>query len=80
MFVEFRFHPPYWVHAVLWLPLIFILTFGFLRIIKSALLVLQYKHRAGEGQAWAEVAMAHPFRPLLIGAHAFLQPRSSSRS
>jgi uncharacterized protein (DUF983 family) len=50
LFVEFHFHPPFWVHAVLWLPLILLLTFGFLRLAKSTLLVLQYKHRAGEGR------------------------------
>jgi uncharacterized protein (DUF983 family) len=50
LYVEFTFHPPYWVHAVLWLPLIAILTIAFLRLAKSLLLVLQYKHRAGEGR------------------------------
>lgn len=50
LFVEFTFHPPYWVHAVLWLPAIVILTFTSLRLIKSLLLVLQYKNRAGEGR------------------------------
>jgi uncharacterized protein (DUF983 family) len=48
--VEFDFHPPLWVHAVLWIPLICILTFAFLRLAKSALLVLQFKHKAGEGR------------------------------
>jgi uncharacterized protein (DUF983 family) len=38
------------VHAVIWLPTIFLLTFGFLRLVKSTLLVLQYKHRAGEAR------------------------------
>src|ERR1019366_5916378 len=50
LFVEFHFHPPFWVHAVLWLPLILILTFGFLRLTKSTPLVMQYKHKAGEGR------------------------------
>jgi len=48
--VEFTYQPPLWVHAILWTPLIVILTFGFLRVIKSALLVLQYRHKAGEGR------------------------------
>lgn len=47
--VEVKFQPPYWVHAVIWLPAILILAFLFLRLAKSLLLVLQYKHRAGEG-------------------------------
>jgi len=50
LYVEFTFHPPLWVHALLWLPLICGLTAIFLRLSKSALLVLQYKHRAGEGR------------------------------
>ncbi len=48
--VEVKYQPPYWVHAVLWLPLILILSFVMLRLVKSTLLVLQYKHRAGEGR------------------------------
>jgi uncharacterized protein (DUF983 family) len=50
LIVEVAFQPPYWVHAIIWLPAIFILAFGFLRLVKSALLVLQYKHRAGEAR------------------------------
>jgi uncharacterized protein (DUF983 family) len=50
LFVEFRYQPPYWLHAVLWVPLICILTFVLLRLIKSLLLVLQYTHQAGEGR------------------------------
>jgi uncharacterized protein (DUF983 family) len=50
LIVEVKFQPPYWVHAVIWLPAIFILAFGFLRLVKSTLLVLQYKHRAGEAR------------------------------
>jgi uncharacterized protein (DUF983 family) len=50
LFVEFTFHPPYWVHAVLWLPLVLILSVTLLRLIKSLLLVLQYRHQAREGR------------------------------
>jgi uncharacterized protein (DUF983 family) len=50
LYVEFTFQPPLWVHAMLWIPLICILTAIFLRLSKSALLVLQYKHKAGEGR------------------------------
>ncbi len=50
LWTEFTFQPPPWVHAVLWTPLIVLLTFVFLRLIKSALLVLQYRHKAGEGK------------------------------
>ncbi|MCP5412534.1 MAG: DUF983 domain-containing protein [Alphaproteobacteria bacterium] len=50
LWVEFTFQPPLWVHALLWVPLIVFLTAIFLRLSKSALLVLQYKHKAGEGR------------------------------
>ena len=50
LWVEFTYSPPYWVHAVLWIPLIVILSLVFLRLSKSTLLVLQYKHKAGEGR------------------------------
>ncbi len=51
LYVEFTFHPPYWLHAVLWIPTITILTFALLRLMKSLLLVLQYRNKAGEGRA-----------------------------
>lgn len=50
LFVEFTFHPPYWLHAVLWLPLVLVLTFVLLRVMKSLLLHLQYRHDAREGR------------------------------
>lgn len=50
LIVEVKYEPPYWVHAVLWLPLIAILVLGGLRVVKSTLMVLQYKNRAGEGR------------------------------
>ena len=50
LWVEFTFHPPLWLHAALWTPVIVAATFILLRVIKSALLVLQYRHRAGEGK------------------------------
>ncbi|MBV9062709.1 MAG: DUF983 domain-containing protein [Alphaproteobacteria bacterium] len=50
LILEAKFQPPYWVHAVIWLPVIALLSFAFLRLVKSTLLVLQYKHRAGEAR------------------------------
>jgi uncharacterized protein (DUF983 family) len=50
LWTEFTFQPPLWVHAVIWAPVIAILTVVFLRAGKSALLVLQYRHKAGEGR------------------------------
>ncbi len=48
--VEIAWSPPYWVHALLWLPAITILTLAGLRLVKSTLMVLQYKHQAREGR------------------------------
>jgi len=48
--VEVKYQPPYWVHAIIWLPMIGILSFFLLNFMKSLLLVLQYKHSAGEGR------------------------------
>ncbi len=48
--VEIAWSPPYWVHAVLWIPAIGILGLGGLRLVKSTLMVLQYKHQAREGR------------------------------
>jgi uncharacterized protein (DUF983 family) len=50
LIVEVKYSPPYWVHAVLWLPAIILVVGGGLRVVKAALMVLQYKHRAGEGK------------------------------
>ena len=50
LIVEVKYSPPYWVHAIIWLPLIAIVVLGGLRAVKAALMVLQYKHRAGEGR------------------------------
>jgi uncharacterized protein (DUF983 family) len=60
LWVEFTFSPPLWVQAVVWLPLVCILTIGMLRLVKSLLLVLQYKHRAGEGTLNAKKATYEP--------------------
>jgi uncharacterized protein (DUF983 family) len=48
--VEVKYSPPYWVHALIWLPLIAVLVLGGLHFVKATLMVLQYKNRAGEGR------------------------------
>jgi uncharacterized protein (DUF983 family) len=50
LLVEVLYQPPYWVHAVLWLPLILIVTLAPLRLIKGLLIALQYHHKAAEGR------------------------------
>jgi uncharacterized protein (DUF983 family) len=48
--LELKASPPWWLHAVLWLPLAAILTIGLLRLGKGLLLALEYRNRAGEGR------------------------------
>ena len=48
--VEVLYAPPYWVHALLWGPLILITTLLPLRPIKGLLIALQYHHKAAEGR------------------------------
>jgi uncharacterized protein (DUF983 family) len=50
LIVEVKYSPPYWVHAVLWTPLIALLVLGGLRIVKAFLMVQQYRHQAREGR------------------------------
>ncbi len=50
LFVEFTFSPPYWVHAVLWIPLVIGLSVGLLRPLKGFLIAQQYRHRAESGR------------------------------
>ena len=49
-FVEFSYQPPYWLHLVLWIPLILILSLGLLRPLKGLMIALQYVHKAREGR------------------------------
>jgi uncharacterized protein (DUF983 family) len=47
---EVLYRPPFWLHAVLWLPLILIVTLLPLRLLKGLLIDLQYHHKAQEGR------------------------------
>ena len=49
LWVEVKFEPPYWVHAVLWLPLISFGSIGLLRPFKATLIALQYRHKVTQG-------------------------------
>ena len=42
--VELRFAPPLWLHALLWAPLILIGAIAMLRPLKAGLIALQYRH------------------------------------
>jgi len=50
LIVEIKYQPPYWLHAVLWLPLILATTLLPLRSMKSLLIALQFHHKAAPGQ------------------------------
>ena len=41
--VELNYGPDYWVHAVLWMPLILLMSIGLLRLVKSYLIHLEYQ-------------------------------------
>ena len=46
--VEFRFEPPLWLHAVLWPVVTVPLAVLMMRPAKAALVALQYRHRSSE--------------------------------
>ena len=48
--VEVLYSPPYWVHAVLWVPLILITALLPLRPLKGLMIGVQYHHKAAEGR------------------------------
>ena len=48
--VEVAFAPPFWVHAVLWIPLILVTTLAPLRPMKGLMIALQFHHKAAEGR------------------------------
>ena len=50
LIVEALWRPPYWLHALLWVPLLLILSLGLLRPLKGLLIAIQYHHKAEEGR------------------------------
>ena len=46
--VEFRFEPPLWLHAILWPVVTLPLAIALIRPMKAALVALQFRHRASE--------------------------------
>jgi uncharacterized protein (DUF983 family) len=56
--VEFNYQPPFWVHALLWGPLILATTLLPLRPMKGLMIALQYHHRAAEGRKEASAGEA----------------------
>ena len=54
LLVQVVFDPPYWVHLIIWGPIIFGLSIWLLRPFKSLLFALQWKNYAEEAQ-WESV-------------------------
>jgi len=51
LWVEVRFAPPLWLHAVIWLPFTLVAALALLRPLKGLMVALHYKHRmAGDGR------------------------------
>jgi len=45
LYVEFTYLPPVWVHVVLWVPFVMVLTAVVLKRVKSIVVQLQYRFR-----------------------------------
>lgn len=50
LWVELSFEPAWWVHVLLWTPLVIVGTVASLRVGKALLLALEYRHQAAEGR------------------------------
>lgn len=50
LYVEFTYFPPFWVHFLLWPPLILALGLPVMRMLKGVLIALTYVNDAGPGQ------------------------------
>lgn len=46
LWLELKYEPPFWLHMVLWTPLILGGSIGMLRPFKAVLIALQYRHKA----------------------------------
>ncbi|MCE1234850.1 MAG: DUF983 domain-containing protein [Hyphomicrobiales bacterium] len=60
---EVKFAPPYWLHALVWLPSTIVLSLGLLRPAKALMIALQYRHRAQEGRLADPTPRPHPPSP-----------------
>lgn len=48
LYTEVAFHPPIWLHLVIWLPLTVVVCLILLRPIKGLMLAAQFANRASE--------------------------------
>ena len=49
LIIELNYHPPIWVHVILWFPLTIASVIGSLRMSKAILLILEHRNQAREG-------------------------------
>ena len=50
LYAEVNFNPPLWVHFLLWIPMVIVLSLVLLRWMKGLLIALQYRNKAAEGR------------------------------
>lgn len=50
LWLEVSYGPPLWVHFLLWIPLIVVLSLAALRLAKGLMIALQYRNKAAEGR------------------------------
>jgi uncharacterized protein (DUF983 family) len=50
LIVEIAYQPPFWLHAIIWLPLILAATILPMRPMKGLMIALQFHHKAAEGK------------------------------
>ena len=50
LLVELAYAPPIWLHALLWPPLVLILSLGLLRPMKGVMIALQFVNQARPGE------------------------------
>jgi uncharacterized protein (DUF983 family) len=51
LITELLYEPPFWLHALLWGPLVLATTLLPLRPLKGLMIALQYHHKAAEGRS-----------------------------
>lgn len=85
--VEIRWHPAFWIHFALWLPLTVVMTLGLLPVVKGAIVALQWANRmhgfGGEADdahmGFAGTRRGHAVRLPNIPAVPALQDASTDR-
>jgi len=50
LLVEVNYEPPLWLHALIWPPILLALALGLLRLLKAALVALQFRNDARQGR------------------------------